>query len=194
MRLSGLRHFGCFVDGLRLGRLRERVGEHWQRADRFAGFRMPPRLENRAAHTAKSCLVPLPSLFLTPSVVQSKRMGLFAAFSFLEGLSIGPAINMVLDTYPSVVLMAFFTTLTIFASFSAAALVAKRRSMLYLTGACDHGKKTAVECLADLRILFHWTDGLDLLEFWLCYLRSRCMVVSAGDILWPHPLLSLHPG
>ena len=106
-------------------------------------------------------------------------MGLFAAFSFLEGLSIGPAINLVIDTYPSVVLMAFFTTLTIFASFSAAALVAKRRSMLYLTGTADHLKKTAVECLADSRILFYWIDGLDLLEFWLCHLRSLHVVAFA---------------
>ena len=83
MRFSGLRHSGDFDDGLRLGRLRGRIGEHWGYADRFARLRMPHQHEDRAAHTAEPCLVPLSSLLSHSFCPTEKKDGLVCCFLFL---------------------------------------------------------------------------------------------------------------
>lgn len=64
-----------------------------------------------------------------------KRLSLFAAFSVLEGVSIGGLVELALFIKPSVVVVAFAATAAVFVCFSLAALLSKRRSMLYLGGA-----------------------------------------------------------
>jgi FtsH-binding integral membrane protein len=63
-----------------------------------------------------------------------RRVAVLAAFGFLQGLSLGPLMSHTLHVDPSIVVTAFLATTTIFACFTAAALVAKRRSYLYLGG------------------------------------------------------------
>jgi FtsH-binding integral membrane protein len=62
------------------------------------------------------------------------RIWLLLAYGALQGASIGPLIEHVAFIDPSIVTSAFLGTTIVFACFSAAALVAERRSYLYLGG------------------------------------------------------------
>jgi len=62
------------------------------------------------------------------------KYGLLLAFGFADGLSLGPLISQVIHINDSLILTAFATTTVVFASFSASALWARRRSFLYLGG------------------------------------------------------------
>jgi len=71
----------------------------------------------------------------------SKRFGLLMSVGFLKGISVSSmflraAMSGALYLDASVVLTALLGTVAVFASFSAAALFAKRRSYLYLGGVC----------------------------------------------------------
>eukprot|EP00457_Paulinella_chromatophora_P005263 gb/GEZN01005278.1/.p1 GENE.gb/GEZN01005278.1/~~gb/GEZN01005278.1/.p1 ORF type:complete len:248 (-),score=33.93 gb/GEZN01005278.1/:404-1147(-) len=61
-----------------------------------------------------------------------KRIALVAAFGFFKGASIGPLCEMSLFIDPSLILIAFLGTMSVFTCFTLAALLAKRRSMLFL--------------------------------------------------------------
>jgi len=63
-----------------------------------------------------------------------RRIAVLAGFGFLQGLSLGPLMSHTLHVDPSIVVTAFLATTTIFACFTVAALMAKRRSYLYLGG------------------------------------------------------------
>lgn len=63
-----------------------------------------------------------------------KRMGQLCGFGVLQGLAIGPLIHLAVMVDYTIVITALLCTMTIFISFSLAALVAKRRSYLYLGG------------------------------------------------------------
>jgi len=73
-------------------------------------------------------------LAMTPKQETNKRCGILFGFTFIEGLSIGPLLEGVLNLDPSIVTSAFLGTVCIFASFSAAAYFAERRSYLFLGG------------------------------------------------------------
>jgi FtsH-binding integral membrane protein len=60
------------------------------------------------------------------------RFGGLALFTFLKGMSLGPLLRSVIAIDPSIIVTAFLATTVIFAMFSLAALVAKRRSYMYL--------------------------------------------------------------
>lgn len=64
----------------------------------------------------------------------TRRTAALALFGVLEGLSLGPLVTHALHVDPSIVVTAFLATSTIFACFTCAALVARRRSYLYLGG------------------------------------------------------------
>jgi FtsH-binding integral membrane protein len=64
----------------------------------------------------------------------AKRLAALTAFGFLQGLSIGPLVNIAFDIDQSVVYYALFASLAVFASFSLCAMFAQRRSMLFLGG------------------------------------------------------------
>ena len=63
-----------------------------------------------------------------------RRMSLLAAFGFIMGASIAPLVHLAIAIDPSIVLAALLCACSIFGCFSLAALVAKRRSFLFLGG------------------------------------------------------------
>ena len=63
-----------------------------------------------------------------------KRTSILLGFGFFKGMSLGGLVELTLHIKPAIILVALTGTLVIFACFSAAALVAKRRSYLYLGG------------------------------------------------------------
>ena len=64
----------------------------------------------------------------------ARRLLILNAFGFLKGTSLGPLIQMLIYVDPSIIITALLGTTVVFACFSLAALVAKRRSYLYLAG------------------------------------------------------------
>uniref|UniRef100_A0A7S0YQH9 Bax inhibitor 1 n=1 Tax=Hemiselmis tepida TaxID=464990 RepID=A0A7S0YQH9_9CRYP len=62
------------------------------------------------------------------------RLAIFHAVGLLMGCNLGPLVNQVAAFRPDIVMTAAMGTCTIFACFSAAAMVAKRREFLYLGG------------------------------------------------------------
>lgn len=64
----------------------------------------------------------------------NKRYALLAGAAFSQGTTLGPLIGLVLDTHPGVMVTAFLGTASVFACFTAAAVLARRRSWLYLGG------------------------------------------------------------
>jgi FtsH-binding integral membrane protein len=69
----------------------------------------------------------------TPSTL-NKRTTLLCTAAASQGLSLGPLIGAAISIDPTILVLAFAGTATVFASFSAAALLSKRRSYLYLGG------------------------------------------------------------
>ena len=83
------------------------------------------------------CASLIPLFWLTCEKDKSdlmKRSILLCLFGFLQGLSLGPLISVGLDINPFLVFLSFICTSVIFGSFSLAAMVATRRSYLYLGG------------------------------------------------------------
>jgi len=64
----------------------------------------------------------------------SMRMALLLAFGFFQGASIGGLVLVVMLLDPNIVLTAFLGTVTIFACLTASALLAKRKTYLFLGG------------------------------------------------------------
>mmetsp|Transcript_26169 Transcript_26169/g.26409 ORF Transcript_26169/g.26409 Transcript_26169/m.26409 type:complete len:244 (+) Transcript_26169:152-883(+) len=63
-----------------------------------------------------------------------RRMCILCGFGFLKGTSLGHIIRMVAWYDPSIIVTALLGTIAVFSCFSMAALVAKRRSYLFLGG------------------------------------------------------------
>ncbi|CAM9365975.1 unnamed protein product [Choristocarpus tenellus] len=64
----------------------------------------------------------------------TKRVYILLLFGLLQGFSLGNLVAVVLDTDPGILITALLATTTIFGCFAGSALVAKRRSLLYLGG------------------------------------------------------------
>ena len=62
------------------------------------------------------------------------RYGLLAGAAFCQGMTVGPLVSAAVDIDPVIPLTAFLATSAVFACFSAAALLARRRSYLFLGG------------------------------------------------------------
>lgn len=77
----------------------------------------------------------------TPATLK-KRTRLLAAFSALQGASLGPLISLAAYVDPSLIAVAFVGAALVFGSFSLAAALTRRRSMLALGGVLS----TAVTC------------------------------------------------
>jgi len=80
-------------------------------------------------------LVALVVMQSTPREEHDKRLALFSAFCFLQGLGIGPLVNLALTVDPSTVVLAALSTAVTFGAFSLVAVTARRREYLYLGGA-----------------------------------------------------------
>ncbi|XP_061354819.1 bax inhibitor 1-like [Gastrolobium bilobum] len=78
-------------------------------------------------------------LLSTPSFQEQKRLSLLMASALFQGASIGPLIDLAIAIDPRLIFSAFVGTSLAFASFSAAALVARRREYLYLGGLLSSG-------------------------------------------------------
>ncbi|BBN09766.1 Bax inhibitor 1 [Marchantia polymorpha subsp. ruderalis] len=96
-------------------------------------------------------------LMSVPSYEEGKRWKILMGASFLEGLSIGPLIDLCNNLFPDsgLVLTAFLGTIAIFASFSGAALFAKRREYLFLGGILS----SAVSAMLTLRFCSYFFGG-----------------------------------
>lgn len=75
-------------------------------------------------------------LAVTPSTAENenKRLQLLGAAALCEGASLGTLVGQVLQFNPSIVMFAFLGSTAIFACFTGAALLAKRREYLFLGG------------------------------------------------------------
>lgn len=73
-------------------------------------------------------------LLATPVSNVRLRLGIFHSFCFVEGLSLGPLLDAVLDIDPTIISTALLGTVCVFACFSATAMFARRRSYLFLFG------------------------------------------------------------
>lgn len=88
------------------------------------------------ALTTLGALATMAALAMTPAspATLKKRTRLLGLFSFLQGASLGPLLNLAFFVDPSLVAVAFGGASLVFASFSLAALLTRRRSMLALGG------------------------------------------------------------
>lgn len=75
-------------------------------------------------------------LLSTPAtpVNEGKRLALLTGAAFCEGASLGTLVEAVLHFDPSIVAIAFLGSVAVFACFSGAALLSKRREYLFLAG------------------------------------------------------------
>jgi FtsH-binding integral membrane protein len=77
-----------------------------------------------------------------PYQSQSKRLGIVCAFGFFKGATLANLINYTLEVNPNILTVALLATLVIFACFSGAALLSKRREYLYLGGVLSSAVST----------------------------------------------------
>ncbi|KAL5973830.1 Bax inhibitor 1 [Asimina triloba] len=89
--------------------------------------------------TTIGCMGSIIWLLSTPVYQEQKRVGLLMASALFEGASVGPLISFAIDFDPSIVVSAFVGTAIAFGCFSAAAVVARRREYLYLSGLLSSG-------------------------------------------------------
>ncbi|XP_020572079.1 bax inhibitor 1-like [Phalaenopsis equestris] len=89
--------------------------------------------------TTLACFVGIIFVMNTPPSENRKRLGYLMAASVLEGASIGPLFEVILDFDPRILVMGFVGTSLGFACFSGAAIVSKRREFLYLGGLLSAG-------------------------------------------------------
>lgn len=66
--------------------------------------------------------------------MNKNRLGALLIFGFTQGITLGSLVEIILQVDPSILLLAFLSTTTVFLCFSASALLAPRRSYLYLGG------------------------------------------------------------
>jgi len=64
----------------------------------------------------------------------TRRTAVLMCFGLFQGMSLGPLMNHTLHVDPSIIVTAFLATATIFACFTMAAVLSKRRQYLYLGG------------------------------------------------------------
>ncbi|KAJ8633834.1 hypothetical protein MRB53_027170 [Persea americana] len=89
--------------------------------------------------TTLGCIGCIIWLMATPVFEERKRVGLLMASSCLQGATVGPLIEFVIELDPSILVSAFVGTAVAFGCFSAAATLARRREYLYLGGLLSAG-------------------------------------------------------
>ncbi|KAF8380599.1 hypothetical protein HHK36_028087 [Tetracentron sinense] len=85
------------------------------------------------------CMGSIIWLLSMPPYEERKRIALLMAAALLEGASIGPLIDLVIEIDPSILISAFVGTAVAFGCFSVAAMLARRREYLYLGGLLSSG-------------------------------------------------------
>ncbi|GER50593.1 BAX inhibitor-1 [Striga asiatica] len=89
--------------------------------------------------TILGCLGCMVWLYSEPVYKEKKRVSLLMAAAVFEGATVGPLIELAIDFDSSILVGAFVGCALAFASFSAAAMVARRREFLYLGGLLSSG-------------------------------------------------------
>jgi FtsH-binding integral membrane protein len=102
-------------------------------------------------------------LTATPPEPQNlnKRYALLAGAAFSQGASLGPLIAAAVAMDSGLVLTAFLGTAALFACFSAAALVSRRRSLLYIGGSLS----AAISCFMVMRFATWLLPGARSMAF-----------------------------
>lgn len=93
-----------------------------------------------------------------------RRMGLLCGFGFFKGMSLGPLISMAVYVDPSLIVTALLGTVAVFSCFAAAAVVAKRRSYLYLGGML--GSAVSLMLVLSLMNMFFRSVSFHLVELY----------------------------
>lgn len=93
-----------------------------------------------------------------------RRLGLLCGFGFFEGLSIAPLLSFAAFVDPSLIVTAFLGSVAVFSCFAASAVVAKRRSYLYLGGIL--GSAVTVMLVLSLMNLFFRSVTFYLVELY----------------------------
>ncbi|GFR48134.1 hypothetical protein Agub_g9968, partial [Astrephomene gubernaculifera] len=145
-RLIGRRWDGVsFGTFLKFGHLDRPIQQHLQRvyatlaaALAIAALGCALDIQYRVAGffsylTGFACLV---GLGLTPSLPSTlnRRYALLAGFSFTQGASLGRLVDLAIEVDSALLLTAFLGTAAVFLSFTLAALLSARRSLLFLGG------------------------------------------------------------
>ncbi|XP_017640836.1 bax inhibitor 1-like [Gossypium arboreum] len=89
--------------------------------------------------TTFACFGTMIWLLSIPTYQEQKRVSLLMASAVFQGASIGPLIDLAIKIDPSVLVAAFVGTALAFACFSGAAMLARRREYLYLSGLLSSG-------------------------------------------------------
>ncbi|PKA66338.1 Bax inhibitor 1 [Apostasia shenzhenica] len=84
--------------------------------------------------TMLGCFLGISVISMTPPYAEKKRFGLLMGTALLQGASIGPLFEVILNLDSRIILNGLVGTSLAFACFSGAAIVAKRREFLYLGG------------------------------------------------------------
>ncbi|KAG0457238.1 hypothetical protein HPP92_022086 [Vanilla planifolia] len=84
-------------------------------------------------------LVGIAMVLTTPVYEERKRLGLLMASVLLQGASVGPLCEVILEFDPRILVTGFVGTSLAFGCFSGAAIVSKRREFLYLGGLLSAG-------------------------------------------------------
>eukprot|EP01087_Luapelamoeba_hula_P008667 TRINITY_DN2186_c1_g1_i2.p1 TRINITY_DN2186_c1_g1~~TRINITY_DN2186_c1_g1_i2.p1 ORF type:complete len:176 (-),score=33.49 TRINITY_DN2186_c1_g1_i2:170-697(-) len=96
---------------------------------------------------------------------ETKRFLYLLGFGLLQGLSIGPLIDLAFSVDPSIVATALWGTVAVFACFSASALLAQRRQFLFLYGIL--GSAVSLMCLLGFLNLFIWSSAVNTFNLYL---------------------------
>ncbi|KAK8965754.1 Bax inhibitor 1 [Platanthera guangdongensis] len=89
--------------------------------------------------TMLGCFISIAILLNTSPSEKKKRLGCLMATAVLQGATIGPLFEFILEFDPRILVTGFVGTSLAFACFSGAAVVAKRREFLYLGGFLSAG-------------------------------------------------------
>jgi len=120
-----------------------------------------------------------------------KRTLLLCIFGFLQGLSLGPLLSMGLSVDPFLVFLSFVCTSIIFGSFSLAALMATRRSYLYLGGFLSSAMAVvAIIGIANILVqsvhfyIFHLYAGLFIFSGFVIF--DTQMIIEVGTLFYTY--------
>lgn len=120
--------------------------------------------------------------FLQPTKENElKRKMLLLAFSFIEGLCVGPLVEATLYINPTIVPMALISTALVFLSFSASAIFSARRSYIYLGGILSSA--VTVLCFMSFANIFLNSRALWTVELWIG------LIVFAGYVAYDSQLI-----
>ncbi|PWZ05780.1 Bax inhibitor 1 [Zea mays] len=93
------------------------------------------------ALTTVGCVASIAFLISLPASrdQERNRLALLMSAALLQGASVGPLVDLVIDLDSRILVTAFVGTAVAFACFSGAAIIAKRREYLYLGGLLSSG-------------------------------------------------------